>query len=134
MRWLSRIGYRFRALVRKEQLDKELSEELRFHLDRQADANIAAGLTPVEARRAALRELGGLEQIKEECRDMRRTQWLETLLQDIRFAIRTFRRQPGFTLCVLAILASGIGSITTIFSVVNGVLLTALPYRAPESL
>src|SRR6266566_2665562 len=100
MRWLSRINYRFHALVRKEQLDEELSEELGFHLDRAVRANIAAGLTAVEARRAALRELGGLEQIKEECRDMRRTQWLETFVQDVRFATRTFRRQPGFTFCV----------------------------------
>src|SRR5437870_851164 len=132
MRLLSRIGYRFRSLVRKEQLDEELSEELRFHVERQVGVNIAAGLTPEDARRAALRELGGVEQIKEECRDMRRTQWLETLLQDTRFGVRTFRRQPGFTFCVLAILAFGIGSTTAIFSIVNGVLLTALPYRTPE--
>src|SRR5580700_8532102 len=134
MRLLSRIGRHFRSLVNKERLDQELSEELRFHLERQVEEHIAAGMAPEDARFAALRELGGVEQVTEECRDMRRTQWLETLLQDARFGIRTFRRQPGFTFCVLAILAFGVGSTTTIFSVVDGVLLTALPYRAPENL
>jgi len=108
MRLLSRIGRRFLSLVRKERLDEELSEELRFHVERQIGENIAAGMTPEDARREALRELGGVEQIAEECRDMRRTQWFETLLQDTRFGIRTFRRQPAFTFCVLAILAFGV--------------------------
>src|SRR5689334_12144024 len=104
MRLLSRIGRRFRSLVRKERLDAELSEELHFHVERQVAENVAAGMTPDESRRAALRDLDGVEQIKEECRDMRRTQWLETLLQDVRFGVRTFRRRPAFTFCVLAIL------------------------------
>jgi predicted permease len=134
MRLLSRIGHHFRSLFRKERLDEELSEELRFHVERQVNENIAAGMMPEDARRAALRELGGVEQIAEECRDMRQTQWLETLRQDIRFGIRTFRRRPGFTFCVLAILAAGVGSTTVVFSIVNGVLLTALPYRTPENL
>jgi len=134
MRLLSRIGRHFRSLVNKERLDQELSEELRFHLERQVEEHIAAGMAPEDARFAALRELGGVEQIKEECRDMSRTQWFEAALQDARFAIRTFRKQPGFTVSVLAILALGIGSATSIFSIVNGVLLTALPYRAPEKL
>jgi hypothetical protein len=134
MRLLSRIGHHFRSLFRKERLDEELSEELRFHVERQVNENIAAGMMPEDARRAALRELGGVEQIAEECRDMRQTQWLETLRQDIRFGIRTFRRRPGFTSCVLAILAAGVGSTTVVFSIVNGVLLTALPYRTPENL
>jgi predicted permease len=134
MRFLSRIGRRFRSLLRRERLDAELSEELLFHIERQVSENIAAGMAPEDARSAAFRELHGIEQIKEECRDMRRTRWLETILQDARFGVRTFRRRPGFTLCVLSILAFGAGSSTAIFSVVNGVLLTALPYRAPQNL
>src|SRR5215467_14483517 len=134
MRSLYRIGRRFRSLVRREVLEGELSEELQFHIDRQTAENVAGGMTPALARHTALLELGGVEQIKEECRDMRRTQWLEAALQDIRFGIRTFRKRPAFTLSVLAILAFGVGSATAIFSVVHGVLFTALPYRTPASL
>src|SRR5580658_9255163 len=134
MRLLYRIGHRLRSLVRRVETEAELSEELRFHIERQTAENIAAGMTPDVAQRSALLELGGVEQIKEECRDMRRTQWVESLLQDARFAIRTFSKRPGFTLTVLTILALGIGSATAIFSIVNGVLLTALPYRSPAKL
>jgi predicted permease len=134
MRLLYRIGRRLRSLVRLRAVDAELSEELRFHIERQTAENIAAGMTPHVALRSALLELGGIEQIKEECRDMRRMQWVESSLQDARFAIRTFSKRRGFTLTVLAILALGIGSATAIFSIVNGVLLTALPYRAPAKL
>ncbi len=134
MRLFSRIRNRIRSLVRKEVLDRELDEELHFHYDRQIEENIIAGMTPGEARRTALRELGGIAQIKEECRDARRTQWLEAFFQDARFGARTFRKQPVFTLCVLAILVFGVGSTTAIFSIVNGVLLKPLPYRAPENL
>jgi len=134
MRWMHRIGRRIRSLVRREVLEAELSEELGFHVDRQIAENVARGMTPALARNAALRELGGIEQIKEECRDMRRTQWFEAALQDVGFGIRTFRKRPAFTFSVLAILAFGVGSATTVFSIVNGVLLTALPYRAPANL
>jgi len=97
-------------------METELSEELRFHVERQIAESIATGITPDDARRAALSELGGIEHIKEDRRDMRRTQWLETALQDGRFGIRTFRKRPAFTLSVLAILAFGVGSATAIFS------------------
>src|SRR5215467_8531549 len=129
-----RIRLRFRSLFRRNTVEAELSEELSLHIERQIAANIAAGMTPEIARREALRDFGGVEQIKEECRDMRRTHWIETALQDIRFGIRTFRKRPGFTLSVLAVLALGVGSATAIFSIVNRVLLTALPYRSPEKL
>jgi len=134
MRLIYRIGRRLQSLVRRGQIESELSEELRFHVERQIAESIATGMTPDDARRAALSELGGIEHIKEDRRDMRRTQWLETALQDGRFGIRTFRKRPAFTLSVLAILAFGVGSATAIFSIVNGVLLTALPYRAPGNL
>src|SRR5438552_8003818 len=134
MRSFYRIARRFRSLIRRGKMEAELGEELRFHIERQTAENIAAGMMPDHARQAALSELGGVEQIKEECRDMRRTQWVEAALQDCRFAIRTFRKQPAFTLFVLAILAFGVGSATAVFSVVNGVLLKALPYRTPGNL
>src|SRR5438445_10668876 len=134
MRLVYRIGRRLRSLVHRGQIETELSEELRFHIEQQIAENIAAGMMPERARQAALSELGGVEQAKEECRDMWRTQWVEAALQDCRFAIRTFRKQPAFTLFVLAILAFGVGSATAVFSVVNGVLLKALPYRTPGNL
>ncbi|MBV8831203.1 MAG: hypothetical protein JO108_18470, partial [Acidobacteriaceae bacterium] len=134
MRLIRRIGHRFRSLFRRQALEAELSEELRFHVERQIAENVEAGMAPAVARRAALLELGGIAQMKEECRDMRRTQLLETALQDVRFGIRAFRKRPAFTLTVMAILAFGVGSATAVFSIVNGVLLTALPYRAPANL
>ncbi|HWW85537.1 MAG TPA: ABC transporter permease [Vicinamibacterales bacterium] len=134
MRWLKTLAYQLRSTVRRERADAELHDELRFHVERQTDEYIKTGMSREEARLAARRTLGGLEQIKEECRDTDRIPWLETLVQDVRFAIRTFRRRPGFALSALTILAFGVGSSTAIFSVVNGVLLTPLPYRDPGRL
>src|SRR5262249_15244021 len=90
---------------------------------------VASGSTPEEARRAALRAIGGLEQHKEECRDMRRVNLIENLVRDVRYAIRTLARTPAFTLAAVLALALGIGATTAIFSVVNGVILRPLPYR-----
>src|SRR5215831_341728 len=134
MRLAYRIGRRLSLPFRRGQIEAEISEELLYHVERQTTENISRGMSPDEARRAALSELDGVEKIKEECRDMRVTQWLETALQDCRFEIRTFRTRPAFTLSLLAILAFGVGSATAIFTVVNGVLFTALPYRAPANL
>lgn len=134
MRLTHIIRHHLRSSIRRKEMEAEVSEELHFHIERQATENIAAGMTPEDARRAAVRELGGVEQIKEECRDMRRTQWIESLTQDIRFGIRTFRKRPIFAITVLAILAFGVGSASAIFSIVNGVLLKPLPYRSPENL
>src|SRR6516165_6469457 len=134
MRLMYRIGRWWQALVRRERLDEELNEELRFHIEQQIAHKVAEGMLPDRARRAALLELGGIERIKEECRDMRRTRWFEATLQDVRFGFRTLRKRPSFVVSVLTILAFGIGSATAIFSIVNGVLLTALPYRAPGKL
>jgi putative ABC transport system permease protein len=134
MRWLKTFAYHLRSTVRRGRVDAELQDELRFHVDGQTDAYMKGGLPLEEARRAALRTLGGFEPVKEACRDTDRIPWLETLVQDVRFAIRTFRRRPGFALSALTVLAFGIGSSTAIFSVVNGVLLTPLPYRDPGRL
>jgi putative ABC transport system permease protein len=134
MRWHYKLPLRVRSLFRKADVEKELSEELRFHLEKLIEEMIARGMKPEQARCAALRELGGTEQIKEECRDMRRVNHLENLMQDVRCGLRQLRRRPGFAAVAVFTLALGIGANTAIFSAVYAVLLKPLPFQDPDRL
>jgi putative ABC transport system permease protein len=128
---LSRLIYR---LLHPARAERDLDSELRSYLELLTDEKVRAGLSPDHARRAALVELGGVEQVKEEVRDVRAGALVEIFLKDVRYAVRALARTPAFTLAAALALALGIGASAAVFSVVNSVLLRPLPYAHAERL
>jgi len=131
--WWFTAPLRLRSILRRRRVEKELDEELQFHIERKIEEGIANGLSPREARYRALRAMDGLEQRKEEMRDMRRIHWLTDFLDDARYAIRSLRRTPAFTAFVAITLALGIGMASAGFSMVDGLILRPYPVPHPGS-
>lgn len=134
MRLSSIIRLRLRSIFRRRQVEDDLDEEIRYHLEREITENITAGLRREEARFAALRSMGGLEQRKEECRDMRGLNPLDHTINDIRYAGRQLRKNPEFAVTAILMLALGMCSSAAIFAFVDAALIKPLPYKNPERL
>ena len=125
---------RWRALTQQSEMDHELDEEMRFHLERDIEQNIRNGMSPADARFAALRTFGGVDQAKEECRSARGVGFIDNIARDISYSVRVLVKSYAFTIVVVLTLALGIGANTAIFSFANGILLRPLPYPQSDRL
>src|SRR5579864_7379200 len=132
--WIYTMPLRLRSLFRRRQADRELEDELQYHVEQRTLEYVGKGLNPREARRAALGEFRGIARVTEECRDMRKVNFLQDFIQDIRYSSRVIRKHPGFAAVVILTLALGIGANTLVFGVAYGVLLRPLPFPSPQKL
>ena len=131
-RWIYALRARLRALIRTERSEHELNDELSFHVAMQTQANLARGMSQAEAARRARLDLGGVQQLKESLHEQRSVPWFDHLRQDVGYAIRTILRTKVVSLAVIVTFALGIGANTAIFSLINSVLLSPLPYDSPD--
>ncbi|MGE0862322.1 MAG: ADOP family duplicated permease [Vicinamibacterales bacterium] len=129
---LRRMVQRLVALMRQSRLERELDDEIQAHLELAERDGLARGLSPAQARDEARRAFGGIQQVKEVHRDDRSARWIENLVRDVRYGGAALRRDPGFTLVAVSVLALGIGANTAMFSLVNGILFQPLPFPNPE--
>jgi hypothetical protein len=132
MSW-SDFQLRLRALLFRQTVEDELDEELRFHVAMETRKNLETGMRPADARRKVNVQFGGLEQVKEECRDVRGLRFIETISQDVRYALSGFRRTPGFASTVVATIALGLGLNTTLFTIFNAYVLQPLRSAIPTA-
>src|ERR1700735_2408770 len=124
----------WKSLFRKRAIDEQLDSELRFHFEKLVDENIAAGMAAQEARRPAMLEFGGHEQIKEDLRDVHRVSVIESTLANLKFAIRLIRKSPSFSIAVILTLALGIGANSAVFSAIDAIILRPLPFPNSDQL
>jgi len=129
-RWWFKAPLRLKSIFRRRRAEQELDDELRFHLEQKIEEGVAEGLSPEEARYRALRAMGGLEQQKEEMRDVRGVHWLTDFVDDVRYAMRSLRRTPGLTAFVVVTIALGIGMTATPFSMLDALIFR--PYPVPH--
>lgn len=132
--WMRRVRLRLRSLFRGDRVERELDEELRYHLEREIEERLAEGLPPEDARAAARRSVGAVAQQMEACRDMRRVAFIEHRIQDLRFARRQLTKHPGFAATAIVMLALGLGANVAILSFVDAALVKPLPYLNPSRL
>jgi putative ABC transport system permease protein len=134
MMWLNVLAARFRGLLRRDAVLEEIDDEMRSHVEMLADEYVSRGMSPEEARRAAIASFGNVARARESAFDVRGGGWLDTVWQDVRYGFRGLRRNPGFAAVAVLTLGLGIGANTAVFSVINAVFLQALPYHEPGRL
>src|ERR1700678_1332917 len=131
---LTDLVYRLRALIGRQRVEAELQEELQHHLELEAQKYCERGVSPKSATRQARLVIGGPEQVLQQCREARGTRLLEDVVQDLQFAVRQLRKNPGFTFTAIAVFGLGIAASTAIYGFVNEALVKPLPYRDPSTL